>query len=150
MSAQVAVDEQDQLRGSERTNGEDYQARHYEIQPGQQRHLPECHSGAAHAEHSGDYVDGGPDAAETGDQERQNPEVRTVPARKCLRGEGSVREPSHVGSAAGPIETVAADKTVVKEQSTEGGHPETKGVETGERHIASANHQRDQIVCESE
>src|SRR5216684_1742675 len=149
MSTQVAVDQQHELRSGERTYSKNDQARHGEIQPGQQGHLPECHSPAAHAQDGGNDVDRGSDAAEAGDQQGQDPEVRAVSARKCLRSQGGVGEPSHVWSVACPIESVAADKTEIEEQSTESRHPEAKSVETRKRHISSANHQRYQIVCES-
>ena len=71
------------------------------------------------------------------------------PARKCLRGQGSVGEPSHVRSVAGPIESVAADKAEIEEQSAESRHPEAKSIETRKRHVARANHQGNQIVRES-
>ena len=97
----------------------------------------------------GDDVDRGSDAAEAGNQQRQSPEVRAVSARKCLRGQRRVGEPSHVRSVAGPIQSVAADKAEIEEQSAEGRHPEAEGVQTRKRHIARADHQGDQIVRES-
>src|ERR1017187_2229916 len=68
MSTQVAVDEQHQLRSGEWAHGENHKAGHYEIQPGEQRHLPENHSRAAHAEDSGNDVDRRSDASEAGNQ----------------------------------------------------------------------------------
>ncbi len=149
MSAQVAIDQQHQLRGRERTDGENHQPRHGEIEPGQQRHFPERHALATHAEDGGDDVDGSSDAADAGNQQRQSPEVRAVSGRKCLRGQGSVGEPADVRSVACSVKSVAADETEIEQQSAESRHPEAEGVQTRKRHIARANHQGNQVIRES-
>ena len=112
--------------------------------------FPERHARAAHAQNGGDDVDRGSDAADAGHQQRQRPEVRAVSRRKCLRGQRRVGKPSDVRRAARAVESVAAHKTEVEEQPAERGHPEAEGIQARECHVARADHQRHQVVRESE
>ena len=84
MPTQVTVHQQHQLRSRERADQPEAPGAHREIEPGKQRHLTEHHSLATHAEDGGNNVDRGSDAAETGNQQRQGPEIRAVARRKSL------------------------------------------------------------------
>ncbi len=68
MSAEVAVDQQHDLRRRQRTDREEHQACHHEVEPGEQRHLAQRHARAAHAKNGGDDIDRRSDAAEAGNQ----------------------------------------------------------------------------------
>ena len=107
MSAEVAVDQQHDLRRRQRADGEDNQDRHHEVQPGEQRHLAQRHSRAAHAQDRGQNVDRRADAAECRRPAGQRPEIGAVAGRECLRGQRRVREPSHIRRVARPIQAVA-------------------------------------------
>src|SRR5580704_15286202 len=72
-----------------------------------------------------------------------------MPDRKRLRGQGSIGEPPDIRRAPCSIQSIAAQKAEIKEQPAECGHPETERVETWERHVARADHQRHKIVSES-
>ena len=65
------------------------------------------------------------------------------------RGERSVGPPANVGSAAGSIKSVAADKAEVKKNAGKSGEPEAEGIEAGKSHIARANHQGHEVVRKS-
>ena len=64
VAAQVAVDQQHDLRRGQRADGQQHQSRHDEVQPRKQRHAAQRHARAAHAQDGGHDVDGGADAAE--------------------------------------------------------------------------------------
>ena len=73
-----------------------------------------------------------------------------MPLGKHLGGERRVSEPADIRRVAGTIEASAADKTEIKQQAAEGGQPETQRVEAREGHVASADHQRNQVGAEPE
>src|SRR4029077_16017803 len=73
----------------------------------------------------------------------------TYAVRKSRRRERRIGEPSHVGRVPSAIKTVATDKTVVKQQATEGGKPETERIQSRKGHVSSANHQGNQICAEA-
>ena len=148
--AEVAIEQQHDLRRGQRADGEDHQGRHGEVEPGQQRHLAERHPPAAHGEDGGEDIDGRPDATETGDQERDGPIVGAVPGRKGLRRQRGVREPAHVRSGSHSVQAEPAHEAEVEEQPAERRHPEAEGVQPRERHVPRSDHERDQIVREAE
>ncbi len=49
-----------------------------------------------------------------------------------------------------PIQAVTAEKTEIQEETAQRRHPEAERIEPGKRHIASADHERHQVVRESE
>src|SRR5277367_6419355 len=118
VAAEVAVHHQHELRGCQRTDRKDHHPRHDEIEPRQQRHFPQSHPWAAHAEDRGQNVDCRSDAAETRNKQGKRPEVRAVPNRKCSRSQWRVGEPSHVGSISRPIEAVCSYEAEIKKQAT--------------------------------
>ena len=79
VSAQIAVDQQHDLRRGQRTDGKDHQAGHHEVEPGEQWHFGQRHSRATHAKNGSYDVDRRADAAKAGDQQGQRPEIRAVP-----------------------------------------------------------------------
>ena len=150
MSAKIAVDRQHDLRRRQRTDGEQNQDGHHEIEPGQQRHSPEVHPRTAHAENRGQHIDRCADAADAGNQQCHRPEVGAVSARECLRGQRRVREPSHVRSVARAIQATGAQQTEVQQEPAERCQPETERIQPRERHVARADHQWQQVVGEPE
>ena len=60
--AEVAVEQQHDLRGGQRRNGEKIMHRHPQHRPDEERHAHERHALAAHAEDGGDEVDRRADA----------------------------------------------------------------------------------------
>ena len=150
VAAQVAVDEQHDLRRRERAHGQDHQDCHGETQPREQRHSSKGHPRAPHAQDGGQYVDGRPDAAEARHQERQRPVIRAVPGREGLGGQGCVCKPSHVRRVARPVEAAAAEEAEIKEKSAERRQPEAERVQPRERHVARADHQRYEVIGEPE
>src|SRR5271167_51703 len=148
--AEEAIEGEHDLRGSERRDDKQNHGAHHQIQPNKERHFEKGHAGTAQAHDGGDKVDGGPDAAEPGDEEGQRPEIGAVADGKGFCGERRISEPANVGRAAGTIETVAADETEVQEQTAESGEPEAPGVEAGEGHVARADHERDEVIAKTE
>ncbi len=69
---------------------------------------------------------------------------------ECLRGQRRIGKPTDVRRASGPIQPVTAEKTEIQQEPAQRGHPEAEGIQPGERHVARADHQRHQIVRESE
>ena len=65
MSAKIAVDQQHYLRRRKRTDCENYQSRHYQIEPGEQRHFCQRHARATQAKNCCHDVDRRTDAAKT-------------------------------------------------------------------------------------
>src|ERR1700676_377245 len=97
MAAEVAVDQQHDLRRRQWTDREDYKAGHHEVEPGKQWHFRQRHAWGTHAENSCDDVDRCADAAKTGDQKSQRPKIRAMAQRESLRSERCVSEPPNVG-----------------------------------------------------
>ena len=64
--------------------------------------------------------------------------------------ERRVGEPPHVRGAARAIKSIASDKAEVQKQTSESGKPKAPGVQAWKGHIASANHERKQIIRETE
>ena len=60
MRAQIAVEQQHDLRGGSGENHDQHQARGHQVQPHQQRHLAQRHARAAHAEDGRNDVDAVP------------------------------------------------------------------------------------------
>ena len=141
--AEIAVNQQHDLRGGEGADGEQHQAGHDEIEPGEQRHFAEGHSGAAHGNDGGDDVDRGADAAETGDQQAQSPEIGAVAGRECQRSQRRIGKPAHVRSVAGAVEAVGPEQAEIKEKTSECGEPEAESVQARESHVSRADHQRE-------
>src|SRR6266851_2406517 len=104
MPSQVAVDQQHYLRGGKWAYGKDDETCHREVKPDQQRHLPECHARAAHAQDRRYKIDRCPDAAEAGDEKREDPEIGAVSDRECLGSYWSVREPYYVRSVSRSVQ----------------------------------------------
>ncbi len=67
--------------------------------------------------------------------------------RGCQRGVG---EPADVGSRARSVEAAGAEVAEVQQETGKGGDPEAEGVQSGEGHVARADHQRDKIVSHAE
>ena len=76
MAAEVAIDEQHQLRRRQRGQRQQRHPGHHQIEPGEQGHAAERHARAPHADDGGDEIDGGADAAEARDQHGNRPVVR--------------------------------------------------------------------------
>ncbi len=140
MSAQVAVHQQHDLRSGERADGKYHQHGHDQIEPHQQRHLPQRHSRAAHAQNRGDNIDRRADAAEPRNQQAQCPEIRAVSWRKRLRSEWRVGKPSDIRSASGPVQTIGTEETKIKKNASERSQPETESIETREGHVPRTDH----------
>ena len=81
--------EQHDLRGGKRTNSQNHQAGHYQIQPREQRHFSQRHSRAAQAHNRRNDIDGRSDASEAGNQSdrTRNP--------CCARARMSSRSAAH-------------------------------------------------------
>ena len=150
MCAEKTIESEHNLGGRERRNDQENQATHDQIEPGKQRHLAKSHAGTAQAKDGGNKVDGGTDAAETGDQEAECPEIGAVAKGKCFCGQRSVGEPANVRRGADAIEPIAAEETEIKENAAESGEPEAEGIEAGKSHVSGANHERNEEIAEAE
>src|SRR5580704_167714 len=148
MGAQKAVERKHDLRRGKRRNGEEHHCGHHEIQPCKQGHLAEGHPRAAQTNDGRQDIYGSSNAANSRDQETERPEVSAMSWREYGGRERSISEPSNVGSISSSIQSVATNETEVEQQSSESCEPETEGIEARKRHVASANHQRNQIVSE--
>ena len=69
MGAEIAVDQQHDLRGGQRADGDEHHAARHEIEPHEQRHAAQLHTRAAHADDGRDNVEGGADGANAAEQE---------------------------------------------------------------------------------
>ena len=150
MPADVAVHHQHDLRGRERADRDEHEAAHHQVHPGEERHAAERHAVAAHRENRGNEIHGRADAADACDEQRQRPIVGAVARRKGRRSERRVSEPSYVGRAASLRNRASGEKAGVEEEAAEGRHPEAESVQARERHVARADHQRHEIVSETE
>ena len=148
--SQVAIEAEHDLRGRQRADGDQDQTGHHEIHPDQQRHFPELHPRTPQAQNRGHHIDRSADAADAGNQHRQDPEVGAVPARKCLRSQRRVGEPSHVGSVSRAVKAIGPHQAEIEEKASKCGHPEAERIQARERHVARADHQREQIIGEAE
>src|SRR5258705_11705514 len=150
MPAKITIDGEHDLGRSEGRYGQDNQPRHDQIQPGQQRHAAERHTGTPHAQHCRDDVDRCRDAPESRDQQRDGPVIGAVTRRKRTRGQRSVGEPSHVWSVSCAVEAASSKEAEVKKESAESREPKPEGIQPGKGHVSGANHQRNQIIGKSE
>src|ERR1700688_3662541 len=78
MAAEVTVDGQHDLRSGQWANRKYHKHRHYQIEPREQRHSCQRHSRAAQGKNCCNDIDRCTDAAETGDEQAESPEVRAV------------------------------------------------------------------------
>ncbi len=78
VAAEVAIDNQHDLRGGERADGDKDQAAGDQIEPDEKRHAAELHAGAAHADSGGDDVERRSDAADAADENAEGPVIRAV------------------------------------------------------------------------
>ncbi len=83
VSAQIAVDQQHDLRRRERADRDQNQAGHHQSQPRQQRHAAQRHARTSHTQDGGDDIDCGSDAAEAGHQHRDSPVIGAMAYGKC-------------------------------------------------------------------
>ena len=83
------------------------------------------------------------------DDERQCPVVRAVPAGKGPFAQRRIRPPGNIGRAARPLQPDSTDKAVVHQQSAQRGHPEAEGIQPRESHVPCADHQRHEVIGES-
>src|SRR5712672_4854374 len=150
MPAKITINGEHDLGRSEGRYGQDNQPRHDQIQPGQQRHAAERHTGTPHAQHCRDDIDRCRDAPESRDQQRDGPVIGAVTRRKRARGQGSVSEPSHVWSVSYAVEAASSKEAEVKKKSAESREPKPEGIQPGKRHVSGANHQWNQIIGKSE
>ncbi len=150
MPADVAVDHQHDLGGRERADRDEHESAHHQVHPGEERHAAERHALAAHRENRGDEIHGSADAADARYQQRESPVVRAVAGRKGRRRERRVGEPSDVGRAASLRNRASGENAAVQEEPAEGRHPEAESIQARKRHVARADHQRNEIVSEAE
>ena len=141
---------QHDLRRGQRADGHQDHSRDHQVEPCQQRHAKHRHAFATHADGGGDDVDRGADGAESGDDQRQRPVVRAVPARECALGKRRISPPGDIGRAAGSLQAHAADEAVVQHQAAQRGHPEAEGIHPGKGHIPGADHQGNQVIGKSD
>ncbi len=116
----------------------------------QHRQAGERHPRAAAAADGGDEVHRGADRADAAHQQRERPVVGGVAEGEGFRGERSVREPADIGRRAAAVEPFGAEHAEVEEQRPEERQPERERVQPRERHVAGADHERHQVVRESE
>ena len=84
MSAQIAVDQQHDLRSRERADGKQHQAGHHQVQPDQQRHLSSVIPGQRMHKIVATILIAVPMLPNAGDQQGQGPEIGAVSAREGL------------------------------------------------------------------
>src|SRR5271170_3836162 len=144
--AQIAVQREHDLCCGERTDCDKDDAGHDEIEPGKQRHAAHLHTLAAHAEDGSYDVECGSDASYTAEKDGKCPVVGAVTWREYSGCQRSIGEPADVGSRARSIKAACAEVAEVQEKAGEGGDPEAEGVQSGERHVARADHERNEIV----
>ena len=98
-----AIDQQHELRGAERTHGQNDEPAGDQSHPGKERHFAKGHARAAHAKNCGDDVDGGANAAEAGNEQAERPEIGAVSDGECTGSQRSVGEPTDIGRVSGAI-----------------------------------------------
>ncbi len=148
--AKIAVEREHDLCCGKRTDGDKDEAGHDEIEPGKQRHAAHLHALAAHADDGGYDVECGSDASYAAEEDGQRPVVGAVARREYFGCQRSVGEPADVGCRACSVEAACTEVAEVQEDASEGGDPEAEGVQSGESHVARADHERDEIVSHAE
>src|SRR5260370_26211336 len=78
ISAEIAVNGQHDLRVTERSDGQNDHPRHHQVEPNEERHLPQFHAGTTQAHNRHDDVDRGSDTPESRNEQTQGPEIRAV------------------------------------------------------------------------
>src|SRR5882672_2663381 len=75
MPSEIPIDQQHDLSSRQWSNRNENHSRHHKVEPHQQRHSADLHSGASQAQNSGNDIDGRSDAPKPGDQQRKGPIV---------------------------------------------------------------------------
>ncbi len=150
VAAQVAVDQQHDLRGGQRRDDDQNQAAMTRFSQANSGMRSQRHARTAHAEDGGHDVQRRADAADAAHQQTDDPIVGAVSRRKCLCGQRCVGEPADIGSAARSIQSASSDEAEVEDDAAQGTHPETEGIQPRKRHVARADHQGHEIVGEPE
>ena len=79
MGTQKTIERKHHLRSRKRRYRQEHHCGHDQVQPDKQRHLAECHPGTAQAYDCRQNVYGCSNAAKSGDQQAESPEIGTVP-----------------------------------------------------------------------
>ena len=134
-----SIEHEQNLRRRKNWDREEQQELRDECHPGEDRHSHKRHARSSHVEHRHDEVHRTGKRCDTGDDEAEVPEVDAVRWREDDAAVRGVHEPTAVGAA-------THDPTGVEEQSTKQERPETERIDSGERNVASADLQRDEVV----
>src|SRR5580700_10405443 len=69
-----------------------------------------------------------------------------MPRRKGTRGQRSVGPPADVWSVPCSVKAASPQEAEVQKKSAKRGEPKTEGIQPWEGHVASADHQRHEVV----
>ncbi len=150
VSAKKAVQEQHDLGGRQRRKGNDRHAGDDEHHPDVDWHATQGHPGAAHREGRDDQVDGSRDRPEPHHENGEVPVISAVTRGECSPGERRVGEPTDVGSGAPAVQPLSPEDAEIEQEPAEQERPEPEGVQAREGQVAGSDHQRHQVVGESE
>ena len=138
---EVAVQQQHRDRGGQRREREDDQVRVDQHRPHEQRHPPPAHAGRAHVVDRGDEVDRAEDRRQAREVDHVDPRLLAVGRRVLLQRQ------RHVGEPAGLRRR--EEQRAVEREAAEQEHPVRPRVEARERHVAGADHERQEVVREA-
>ena len=142
MAAEPSVDEKHDQRRRERGVGAENEDARDQSHPDEERDARDSHARAAHQQDRHGQIDGADDRAGAVHRETDDVVIDARAGREGSLGERGVREPSGVGGASGEEAEIEHDPTRERQ-------PEGQGVETRERDVARADHQRYEVVRET-
>src|SRR5258705_2903589 len=119
MRAGETVEQEHDLSGSERADGDEHHAAHDQVNPCEEGHFCQRHAFATHAEDRREDVGGGGNGSEAADHYTQDPIISTVPFGKRFSGEWSISEPAHIRSAPRSSHSFTTNETEVEQQTAE-------------------------------
>ena len=138
--AELAVVQNTEGRGGQQREDHEDQHGGGEDGPAEHRHAEHGHARRTHGEQGGDHVDGGSNGAHAGGADANDPHVRAD-----ARGVDAVSQ-RHVHGPAEVSRATRGEEAGQHDETTDGGDPETKVVQTREGHVRRADLQRQHEV----
>ena len=141
MEAEVALEREHHVGGGQRRQRKYQGRRRGEDRPAVERQAVERHAGRAHAQDRDDEVDRAHRRRDGEEEQAEVVEVDLVPGRVGLLRQWHVVEPAVVGRR-------ADDEARVDENAGREVDPVAERVHARKGHVASADHERDEVVAE--
>jgi hypothetical protein len=149
VSPKIAVDQEHDLSSGQRSDCHKHQKSSGRIDPPEKGNSQQRHPLAAHAKNRCKNIGSSPNAADAIHDKRKRPVIHRVTRRECFLRQRCVCEPAYVRRSSCASQPGTAYEAEVQQHSRKSADPKTEGVQSRKRHVAYAQHERQEVVSEA-